>query len=104
MASKPPAAIAAQAHALLVSAFGPATPAPEQVHFTAWATDPFALGATSAVAVGGLSDDFAILAEPVGRLHFAGEATHRRYRATAHGAWLSGVRGAGRVLQALSRG
>jgi len=33
-----------------------------------------------------------------GRLHFAGEAIHRRYHATMHGAMLSGLREAGRIL------
>lgn len=39
------------------------------------------------------------LAEPVGRaLRFAGEATSRRYPASVHGAYLSGIREA-RLVQ-----
>jgi hypothetical protein len=38
------------------------------------------------------------MAEPVGaRLFFAGEATHRRFPSTVHGAYLSGLREAERV-------
>jgi len=43
------------------------------------------------------------LAEPIGqRLLFAGEATHRRWPTTVHGAWLSGLREAERLSRWVS--
>ncbi|CAK9313413.1 unnamed protein product [Citrullus colocynthis] len=69
-------------------------PEPIQTVCTRWASDPFSLGSYSNVAVGASGDDYDILAENVGdgRLFFAGEATTRRYPATMHGAFLSGLR------------
>ncbi|KAJ7970484.1 Lysine-specific histone demethylase 1-like protein [Quillaja saponaria] len=69
-------------------------PEPIQTVCTRWGSDPFSLGSYSNVAVGASGDDYDILAESVGdgRLFFAGEATTRRYPATMHGAFLSGLR------------
>ncbi|XP_020260921.1 LOW QUALITY PROTEIN: lysine-specific histone demethylase 1 homolog 3-like [Asparagus officinalis] len=69
-------------------------PDPLQSVCTRWGTDQFSLGSYSHVAVGASGDDYDILAESVedGRLFFAGEATMRRYPATMHGAFLSGLR------------
>ncbi|KAH9768523.1 protein FLOWERING LOCUS D [Citrus sinensis] len=69
-------------------------PEPIQTVCTRWGGDPFSLGSYSNVAVGASGDDYDIMAESVGdgRLFFAGEATIRRYPATMHGAFLSGLR------------
>ncbi|XP_047153766.1 protein FLOWERING LOCUS D isoform X2 [Vigna umbellata] len=69
-------------------------PEPIQTVCTRWGSDPFCFGSYSNVAVGASGDDYDILAESVGdgRLFFAGEATTRRYPATMHGAFLSGLR------------
>ncbi|KAK7393004.1 hypothetical protein VNO78_21454 [Psophocarpus tetragonolobus] len=69
-------------------------PEPIQTVCTRWGSDPFCYGSYSNVAVGASGDDYDILAESVGdgRLFFAGEATTRRYPATMHGAFLSGLR------------
>ncbi|KAK1260797.1 hypothetical protein QJS04_geneDACA002150 [Acorus gramineus] len=69
-------------------------PDPIQTVCTRWGSDPFSLGSYSHVGVGASGDDYDILAENVGdgRLFFAGEATTRRYPATMHGAFLSGLR------------
>ncbi|GMN50997.1 hypothetical protein TIFTF001_020151 [Ficus carica] len=69
-------------------------PEPIQTVCTRWGSDPFSLGSYSNVGVGASGDDYDILAESVGdgRLFFAGEATTRRYPATMHGAFLTGLR------------
>ncbi|WMV31628.1 hypothetical protein MTR67_025013 [Solanum verrucosum] len=74
-------------------------PKPIQIVFTSWGSDPFSFGSYSNVAVGASGDDYDILAETVGegRLFFAGEATTRRYPATMHGAFLTGLREAAKM-------
>jgi monoamine oxidase len=74
-------------------------PQPESVMITRWNQDPFSFGAYSYIPVGGDISDRDILAEPVGdRLFFAGEATDRDYASTVHGAYLSGIREAKRII------
>lgn len=74
-------------------------PEPADYLVTRWAADPYALGSYSFLAVGSGPDDQRALAEPVGdRLAFAGEATHEEFSATVHGAYLSGLREAERIL------
>lgn len=67
---------------------------------SAWRGDPWVKGAYSA-ARPGRSSQRARLAEAIeGRLFFAGEATSRESYATAHGAYLSGLRAAEEALTA----
>ncbi|VEG57121.1 amine oxidase [Mycolicibacterium aurum] len=74
-------------------------PQPSGVLVTRWAADPYARGSYSFLAVGSGPDDQEALAAPVGdRLSFAGEATHQEFFATVHGAYLSGLREADRIL------
>ncbi|ERN14660.1 lysine-specific histone demethylase 1 homolog 1 [Amborella trichopoda] len=74
-------------------------PHPIQAVCTRWGSDQFTYGSYSHVAVGASGDDYDILAESVGqgRVFFAGEATNRRYPATMHGAFLSGLREAANI-------
>ncbi|XP_043721421.1 lysine-specific histone demethylase 1 homolog 1 [Telopea speciosissima] len=76
-------------------------PNPVQVVCTRWGKDQFTHGSYSYVAVGASGDDYDVLAESVGdgRVFFAGEATNRRYPATMHGAFLSGLREAANILR-----
>jgi monoamine oxidase len=69
---------------------------------THWANDPWALGSYSHALPGHMGDR-AILAGPAeGRIFFAGEATHRTFYSTVHGAWESGVRAADEALASLA--
>ncbi|MBK0296354.1 FAD-dependent oxidoreductase, partial [Bacillus sp. S34] len=63
-----------------------------------WAADPFAKGSYSYLHVGAAPDDHDLLGTPFGRVQFAGEATWGDDPATVHGALLSGLRAAGRLL------
>jgi hypothetical protein len=49
-----------------------------------------------------LRDGHRRLAEPVGPIHFAGEAFHERYSGFLHGAYLSGIRAARAIAEALA--
>ena len=80
--------------------FGASAPAPRRAIETNWNSDPYALGAYSFAGVGSTAQDHMTLAKPGGkRLFFAGEHTHEMYRATVHGAFLSGIREADRVVR-----
>lgn len=90
---KKDAEIVADAQRVLRQIFGARIPEPVGFRATRWSADRFARGAYSCVPVGASGDDFDALAEPASeRLLFAGEATHRRFPATVHGAYLSGLR------------
>lgn len=68
---------------------------------TAWATEPWTLGAYSA-ALPGQAHQRKEMARPVDeRLFFAGEATIENCHATAHGAYLSGIRAAREIAATL---
>ena len=80
--------------------YGSSVPDPDQILRTSWATDPFAFGSYSFLSVGASGDDYDLLAAPTSdRLLFAGEATNRTYPGTVHGAYLSGLREANRIMQ-----
>lgn len=68
---------------------------------TRWRNDPYARGSFSYAKVGTTPRDYDAMARPVGdTLFFAGEASNRMHPATVHGAYLSGVREAKRVIEA----
>jgi hypothetical protein len=71
---------------------------PKAISRTTWATDPYARGAYSYIALGSTPADIDALAEPIfDKLFFAGEATNRHHWAVAHGAYTSGLREAARI-------
>lgn len=85
----------ASAMRTLRTIFGPHIPEPIDFQITRWASDPFALGAYSYNPVGIHPRARDELAKPLrDRLFFAGEATDPDHFATAHGAYLSGLRAA----------
>ncbi|KAF9964513.1 hypothetical protein BGZ65_001101, partial [Modicella reniformis] len=68
-------------------------PAPLESIVTRWSSDEFAQGSYSFVGREGTGEDYDLLAKSVDdQLYFAGEATSRQYPATAHGAYLSGLK------------
>ncbi|XP_062191399.1 lysine-specific histone demethylase 1 homolog 2-like [Phragmites australis] len=93
-----------QVLSILKGIYGPkgvTVPDPIQSVCTRWGSDPFCWGSYSHIRVGSSGADYDILAESVnGRLFFAGEATNRSYPATMHGALLSGLREASKILRA----
>ncbi|KAG0055367.1 hypothetical protein BGZ89_002370 [Linnemannia elongata] len=77
-------------------------PAPVETIVTRWSQDEFAQGSYSFVGQKGTGDDYDRLSKSVdGQLYFAGEATSRQYPATAHGAYLSGLKVAKEILDSL---
>ncbi len=75
-------------------------PAPAAVRVYDWQADPYARGAYSYVATGGLGARAQLAAPVEDTLFFAGEATHDEAAGTVHGALESGVRAAREVLAA----
>ena len=67
---------------------------------TRWNANPLVLGAMSAAQPGGQSSR-RVLAEPLGNLFMAGEATHETLWGTVEGAWDSGERAADAALKRL---
>jgi monoamine oxidase len=84
---------------ILKTVFGSEATVPQRAIRTGWNNDPFSLGAYSFAAVNSTPQDHVVLAQPSSsRLFHAGEHTHELYRATVHGAFLTGIREADRVL------
>lgn len=80
---------------------GVTVPDPIQSVCTRWGSDPLCSGSYSHIRVGSSGADYDILAESIDeRVFFAGEATNRAYPATMHGALLSGLREASKILRA----
>lgn len=83
--------------------YGPEVPLPLAFYRTDWGGEDFTRGAYSFVPVGQRSKLYDAFRGGVGaRLFFAGEHTSREYRATVHGAYLSGVRAALATQKVLS--
>nr|KAF6425175.1 hypothetical protein HJG59_009232 [Molossus molossus] len=84
----------------------PQLPAPKSVLRSRWHSAPYCRGSYSYVAVGSTGDDIELLAQPLPadrekaqlQVLFAGEATHRTFYSTTHGALLSGWREADRLI------
>lgn len=94
--------IMSQIMSVLRRIYGTSIPDPEAFLISRWGKDPFAFGSYSHIPVGASPEDHEALAEPVGdTLFFAGEATNADYASTVHGAHLSGLREATRILDLL---
>ncbi|KAM6067358.1 peroxisomal N(1)-acetyl-spermine/spermidine oxidase isoform 2-T2 [Chlamydotis macqueenii] len=93
-------------HLLRTLMGNPCLPAPRSILRSRWHSAPYTQGSYSYVAVGSSGDDIDALAQPLPedledpqplQLLFAGEATHRTFYSTTHGALLSGWREAERL-------
>lgn len=88
--------------AALRSMYGDDIPEPTDARLTRWASDEFASGSYSYMAVGSSGKDYDRVAAGInGRLFFAGEATSSDYPSTVHGAYLSGIRAAEEMIEEL---
>ncbi len=91
----------AEALEVLQSVYGPRVPHPVECAVTRWASDKFARGSYSFAGIDMRPDDYDIMSRPIGNLFFAGEHTTGTHPATVHGAYLTGLRVASEVVEAL---
>ena len=79
---------------------GTLVPEPLETKITRWGQDPYSLGAYSYVSFPWAKEKARqMLATPVhDTLLFAGEATHKGAPSTVHGAYLTGIREAERII------
>jgi len=90
--------VVSRAMNILKNIFGPTVTNPTRAVITRWASDPFAMGSFSYVAVGSSGKDYEILAKSINnKIFFAGEATNRNYPSTVSGAYMSGTRVANEI-------
>ncbi|KAH9994160.1 vacuolar protein sorting 33A-like protein [Xylariaceae sp. FL0662B] len=90
-----------EATEVLRSIYGARVPRPVHSIVTRWGSDKFARGAYSSAGPTMQPDDYQTMAKPVGNLFFAGEHTIETHPATVHGAYLSGLRAASEVIDAV---
>ncbi|KAI0175773.1 flavin-containing amine oxidoreductase-domain containing protein [Hypoxylon sp. FL1284] len=93
--------LVAEATEVLRSVYGPKVPQPVHSIVTRWGSDKFARGSYSSAGPTMLPDDYQTMAKYVGNLFFAGEHTTDTHPATVHGAYLSGLRAASEVIDAM---
>ncbi|XP_054429968.1 spermine oxidase isoform X2 [Pteronotus mesoamericanus] len=87
----------------------PNIPKPRRILRSAWGSNPYFRGSYSYTQVGSTGADVEKLAKPLPytessktapmQVLFSGEATHRKYYSTTHGALLSGQREAARLIE-----
>jgi monoamine oxidase len=79
--------------------YGNSIPSPSNFLRTKWGQNINSFGAYSYPTNGSTSADFDTLANQVNnKIFFAGEHTEREYRGTVHGAYLSGIREADKII------
>ena len=88
----------------MASWLGPEARHPLAVADVSWENEPFSGGGYSATPIPGSSQLARRIAEPLGRVHFAGTETATRFAGSIDGAISSGERAAGEVLARLSSG
>jgi len=85
-------------HHLLSKFLGPMVPPPVSARVTDWGLNPLTRGSYSFLSLSSLPHSQSVLAAPLGRLLFAGEATHSAFFSSVHGALESGWREAERII------
>jgi monoamine oxidase len=102
MEGQPNAKIQADVMDVLKILFGARVQSPQKILVSRWSADPFAGGAYSYSSIGTTQNDFNAMGQPIAnKLFFAGEHTSTNYRGTVHGAYLTGLREAARILSAI---
>jgi len=79
----------------------PSRPLPTEAVVTRWRKDRFARGSYSYMSPTTVPGDYEAMAARTGNLHWAGEHTCGTHPATVHGAYLSGLRAASEVVEAM---
>lgn len=96
------AQVTSEIMAHLKDMYGTSIPAPTRMLRTRWSTNENSFGAYSYTAVGTEMRHFDDLAEEIdNKLFFAGEHTEADHFSTAHGAYLSGIREADKIIALL---
>ncbi|TEY37424.1 hypothetical protein BOTCAL_0519g00030 [Botryotinia calthae] len=93
--------LVAEATTVLQGVFGDHIPMPVESIVTRWGQDQFSRGSYSYTGPNFQSDDYGVMAKPVGNLFFGGEHTCGTHPATVHGAYISGLRAASEVLESI---
>ncbi|KAK8083776.1 flavin containing amine oxidoreductase [Apiospora saccharicola] len=93
--------LVAEATEVLRGVYGSKVPNPTHAIVTRWGSDKFARGSYSSAGPGMKPDDYETMSRSVGNLYFAGEHTIGTHPATVHGAYLSGLRAASEVTDAM---
>ena len=81
------------------------SPKPEQILRSRWYHSPFVRGSHTFIKIGSSIHDVKQLATPWPNkpakplILFAGEGTHNRFYGTTHGAYMSGIREAKRIIE-----
>lgn len=91
----------AEATEVLRTRYGARVTQPLEAIVTRWESDRFARGSYSNAGVHMQPEDYQLMARTIGNLYFAGEHTIVTHPATVHGAYLSGLRAASDVLDAM---
>ena len=76
-------------------------PSPLKMKRSTWLSDQFSQGTLPYIPPRSSTSAYDILARPVGRLRFAGDSTQREFNGMVLGAFLSGVREAGKLIPLL---
>ncbi len=96
------AAVTEEIMAHLRTIYGNDIPNPTSMLRTKWNSNEYTYGSYSFASTGARTDEFEIFEEPINnKVFFAGEHTSRDYRGTVHGAYLSGIREAKKIMKLL---